>query len=173
MKSSWLESQPLHSDSQSNVSMSVRAVRRQGRQGSGAHFPHPGSNFFRNSHFSESLLPLKRHRGEPTHTHGTHGRTRAHASHRRTSQDTTQEPSKLTNTPARPHDRTTARRPNPRPTQQPQPRSRTLPTAEGRLLKRCRENVRSRCTFTQPGRDRIWLLPARRAPSSARAALSL
>ena len=107
MKSSWLESQPLHSDSQSNVSMSVRAVRRQGRQGSGAHFPHPGSIFFRNSHFSESLLPLKRHRGEPTHTHGTHGRTRAHASHRR-------EPHKTQlknhpNSPTPPHDRTTAR----------------------------------------------------------------
>ena len=48
---------------------------------------------------------------------GTLGRTRAHGSHRRTSQ-----PSKPTNTSARPH---TARRPNPRPTQQPQPRSRT------------------------------------------------
>ena len=30
--------------------------------------------------------PVKRHRGEPGHTHGTHGRTRAQGSHRRTSQ---------------------------------------------------------------------------------------
>ena len=40
-------------------------------------------------------VPVKRHRGEPGHIHGTHGRTRAHGSHRRTSQ-----PSKPTNTPA-------------------------------------------------------------------------
>ena len=29
---------------------------------------------------------VNRHRGEPGHTHGTHGRTRAHGSYRRTSQ---------------------------------------------------------------------------------------
>ena len=40
-------------------------------------------------------VPVKRHRGEPGHIHGTHGRTRAHGSHRRTSK-----PSKPTNTPA-------------------------------------------------------------------------
>ena len=88
--------------------MSVRGDRAQGRT-----YPHPGSIFFRNSHFSESLLPLKRHRGEPTHTHGTHGRTRAHESHRthqdaRTSQDhnsRTIQTHQHTRTTARPHDR--------------------------------------------------------------------
>jgi hypothetical protein len=42
-------------------------------------------------------VPIKRHRGEPGHTrdtHGTRGRTRAHGSHRRTSQ-----PSKVPNPP--------------------------------------------------------------------------
>ena len=49
-------------------------------------------------------VPVKRHRGEPGHTrdtHGTHGRTRAHGSHRQTSQ-----PSKPNDTPARPRDGT-------------------------------------------------------------------
>ena len=32
------------------------------------------------------LCTVNRHRGEPGHTHGTHGRTRAHGSYRRTSQ---------------------------------------------------------------------------------------
>ena len=51
---------------------------------------------------AHALLPVKRYRGEPGHTrdtHGTHGRTRAHGSHRRTSQ-----PSKPNDTPARPRD---------------------------------------------------------------------
>ena len=46
------------------------------------------------------LLTIKSHRGEPGHTRDTHGRTRAHGSHRQTSQ-----PSQPTNAPtARPHD---------------------------------------------------------------------
>ena len=43
------------------------------------------------------VLPVKRHRGSRD-TRGTHGRTQAHGSHRRTSQ-----PSKPINTPARPY----------------------------------------------------------------------
>ena len=85
-------------------------------------------------------LPVKRHRGEPGHTrdaHGTRGRTRAHGSHRRTSQ-----PSKPTNTqpahePARQRDgrnrgRLNSRRPgadrSPRSTQKrPPPANLKLP----------------------------------------------
>ena len=166
------------------ICMSVRGDRAQGRT-----YPHPGSIFFRNSHFSESLLPLKRHRGEPTHTHGTHGRTRAHESHRTQKnlsphKTTTQEPSKLTNTPARPHDRTTARRPNPRPIQQPQPRSRTLPTADYRSVRS--RLPRSLFTGTVPVLSRVcppgsprclyraWLLSRPRfRPSRGRAGVSL
>ena len=166
------------------VYVSVRGDRAQGRT-----YPHPGSIFFRNSHFSESLLPLKRHRGEPTHTHGTHGRTRAHESHRTQKnlsphKTTTQEPSKLTNTPARPHDRTTARRPNPRPIQQPQPRSRTLPTADYRSVRS--RLPRSLFTGTVPVLSRVcppgsprclyraWLLSRPRfRPSRGRAGVSL
>ena len=47
-------------------------------------------------------VPVKRHRGEPGHTrdtHGTRGRTRAHGTHRQTSQ-----PSKPNDTPARTRD---------------------------------------------------------------------
>ena len=55
-------------------------------------------------------------------THGTRRRTRAHGSHRRTSQ-----PSKFTNTHKT---RTSARRPKPRPTQQPQAQSRPLPAVD-------------------------------------------
>ena len=86
------------------VGMSVRGDRAQGRT-----YPHPGSIFFRNSHFSESLLPLKRHRGEPTHTHGTHGRTRAHESHRTQKNLTRPQLKNHPNSPTHPHDRTTAR----------------------------------------------------------------
>ena len=54
-----------------------------------------------------NAVPVKRHRGEPGHTQDTralHGRTRAHGSHRRTSQ-----PSQPTNAPAYPqHDSATA-----------------------------------------------------------------
>ena len=35
---------------------------------------------------------VNRHRGEPGHTHGTHGRTRAHGSYRRTSQPSNSKP---------------------------------------------------------------------------------
>jgi hypothetical protein len=52
----------------------------------------------------------------------THGRTRAHGSHRRTSQPSQPTPTHL--------HRTTARRPDPRPSQQPQPRSQPLPAAD-------------------------------------------
>ena len=30
--------------------------------------------------YSTGTVPVKRHRGEPGHTHGTHGRTQAHGS---------------------------------------------------------------------------------------------
>ena len=64
-------------------------------------------------------VPVKRHRGEPGHTrdtHGTRGRTRAHGTHRQTSQ-----PSKPNDTPARPRDgrnrgRLSIRRAGPEPT---------------------------------------------------------
>ncbi len=36
--------------------------------------------------FVAKLIPVKSHRGEPGHTHGTRGRTKAHGPHRRTSQ---------------------------------------------------------------------------------------
>ena len=69
----------------------------------------------------KTILPVKRHRGEPGRTRDTHGtHTGRHGSHSRSSQPS--EPER--------HTRTTTRRPKPRPTQQPQARSRPLPAAD-------------------------------------------
>ena len=62
----------------------------------------------------------------PGHTRDTHGRTRAHGRHRRTSQPNHPSP------PTHPHNRATTESPNPRPAQQPQPRSR-INAPRGRL----------------------------------------
>ena len=70
-------------------------------------------------------VPVKRHRGEPGHTHGTHtptGNTDGHTD--RITQ------TNLTTIQTQRHTRTTTRRPKPRPTQQPQARSRPLPAAD-------------------------------------------
>ena len=116
--------------------------------------------------------PGKRHRGEPGHTRetrDTRAHARAHGSHGRTSQPSTQ---------TQRHTRTTTRRPKPRPTQQPQEqpqaRSRPLPAADSeeaapsepdpastrsqsaspRLLEggaRRNEGARGRCVYTAGG----------------------
>ena len=71
---------------------------------------------------NERTVPGKRHRGEPGHTHGTRGRTRAHGSHQRTSQ-----PSKPTYTqPARQRDDRSRGRLNSAMQQRQQPQARPL-----------------------------------------------
>ena len=77
-------------------------------------------------------VPVKRHRGEPGRTrdtHGTHGRTRAHGSHRRTSQNRSNEHNMFYPNPTtHPHDHATAATQQPH--EQPQARSRPLPAAD-------------------------------------------
>ena len=102
--------------------------------------------------------PAKRHRGEPVkrHPHGTHGDTRAQGSHtcRRTSQPTQPpNPQVEVPTPTHPH-RTTARRPDPRPTQQP-----GSPGADHS----------PRPTLKRPPRPRTAREPATLPPPAARA----
>ncbi len=64
-----------------------------------------------------SIIPVKRHRGEPGHSRDTHGRTRTHGPHRRTSQ-----PSKPTNAqPARQRDDRSRGRLNSRSAASPEP----------------------------------------------------
>ena len=112
----------------STVIVSLCVCVSQGRQGSGAHLPAPRLDFFQKfTFFRKSPTVKKTSWGADTHTRDTwaHTSSRITQNSEEPHKTTTQEPSKLTNTPARPHDRTTARRPNPRPTQQPQPRSRT------------------------------------------------
>jgi hypothetical protein len=88
--------------------------------------------------------------GEPRHN-GTQGDTRAHGSHRRTSQ-----PSQPNNPPNGPMltpkcTRTTARRPNPWPTQQPLPRSRPLPAADSEEAAPCKPDpAATRCQSASP-----------------------
>ena len=88
-------------------------------------------------------VPVKRHRGEPGHTRDTRAYA-GHGSHRRTSQ------------PSKHNDRTTTRRPKPRPTQQP-----TIPVKRHRGSRNClnwqamtRGDVR--CERTIFGPQLVW-----------------
>ena len=81
-----------------------------------------------------SRTGIKRHRspGEPGHTRGTHGRTRAHGRHRRTSQ-----PSKPANTPSRPRATTESAAGSTTAQQSPKPRAYRVARAlflHGRLI---------------------------------------
>jgi len=71
----------------------------------------------RRCRFRHRREPVKRHRGEPGHTH------------RHTDTQTN-----LTTIPTHHRTRATARRPNQRPTQRPQPRSRPLPAADSEAV---------------------------------------
>ena len=99
-----------------------------------------------NTREKRAQAPVKRHRGEPGRTHGTHtwdprGGTKmrgTHGTHPRGRTDHTDEPHNHPNPTSNdtyPHDpqsttRMTTRRPKPRPTQQPQARSQPLPAAD-------------------------------------------
>ena len=80
-----------------------------------------------------STTPRKKTPGEPGHTRDTRG----HTGTRIAQTNLTTKPTH-TNAPANwhPH-RTTARRPDPRPTQQPQPRSRPLPAVDSEEAAPC------------------------------------